>query len=886
MIGKTLGHYQITEKLGEGGMGVVYKARDTHLDRFAALKILPPEKVADAERKRRFVREAKAASALNHPNIVHVYDIDQSDGTDYIAMEHVDGKTLDQRIGRHGLHLNDALKFAVQIADALAKAHSAGIVHRDLKPTNIMVNEDGAVKVLDFGLAKLTELVQGDETASTATIDDEGRPITEEGVIVGTVAYMSPEQAEGKKVDARSDIFSLGSVLYEMVTGQKAFQGTSKLSTLSAILHQEPKPVSGITPATPTDLEKLINRCLRKDPAKRWQTMADVKVALDELKEDSDSARLQAAPAKTRQVTPMRLVVVAAAVVVLAAAGWYWLSRQRVTEPETILTPVPLTSYPGTEDEPTLSPDGSQVAFTWGGEEGENTDIWVKVIGAELPLRLTSNPARDFSPAWSPDGRWIAFCRDLPGQKTALILIPPIGGQERILAENLSHRAAVRGPFLAWMPDSRSLVIASRDNIEENLFLLSIETREMRRLTTGAEDSLPAVSPDGTRLAFCRWTSWANSDLYLMELSGKLGQRPEPRRLTFEYASAVWSAWSADSRALIFSVRKAGVESNLFRVDLSGTGRPQRLAAPARFCSNPVVSRQGNRLVYVQRTEKWDIWRMDIPSPHEKAKPPTKFISTSRSNVAPRFSPDGKSLAFTSDRSGTRQIWVSNSDGSNPVQLTSLGKGTFGWFLPWSPDSSRLAFYGHVEGRREVYVINANGGTPRRLTTTPSEYTMGSANASWSRDGRWILFDRAGGQGSEICRIPAEGGAAVPLIKNEWSPLESPDGKFIYYFEGDPNVAPGLWRVPKEGGEAQQVLDNINDNENYDFVGNEIYFIPKPDAASKYSIECLDTTTGKIRRIATFDHRIYTLTVSPDRRWILWSEEESDSDLMLVENFR
>ena len=239
MIGKTLGHYQITEKLGEGGMGIVYKARDTRLDRFVALKVLPPEKVSDPDRKRRFIQEAKAASALNHPSIITIHDIDQADGIDFIAMEYVGGKTLDQRIGHRGLRLNDTLKYAVQIADALAKAHSAGIVHRDLKPTNIMVNEDGVVKVLDFGLAKLTEQIQGDETASTATFDGEGRPITEEGVIVGTVAYMSPEQAEGKKVDARSDIFSLGSVLYEMVTGQKAFHGTSKLSTLSAILHQE-----------------------------------------------------------------------------------------------------------------------------------------------------------------------------------------------------------------------------------------------------------------------------------------------------------------------------------------------------------------------------------------------------------------------------------------------------------------------------------------------------------------------------------------------------------------------------------------------------------------------------------------------------------------------
>ena len=243
MIGKTISHYQILEKLGEGGMGVVYKARDTHLDRLVAIKVLPAEKVADPERKRRFVQEAKAASALNHPNIITIYDIDQTDGVDFIAMEYVAGKTLDQRIPRKGLRLNETLKLAMQMADALAKAHSAGIIHRDLKPSNVMVTEDGLVKVLDFGLAKLTEVERDEEGTRTTLLQ------TEEGAIVGTVSYMSPEQAEGKKVDARSDIFSFGAVLYEMVTGQKAFQGESKMSTLMAVLKQEPKPVSQLVPA-------------------------------------------------------------------------------------------------------------------------------------------------------------------------------------------------------------------------------------------------------------------------------------------------------------------------------------------------------------------------------------------------------------------------------------------------------------------------------------------------------------------------------------------------------------------------------------------------------------------------------------------------------------
>jgi serine/threonine protein kinase len=288
MIGRTILHYQIVETLGRGGMGVVYKARDTHLDRFVAIKVLPPEKVADPERKRRFVQEAKAASALNHPNIVHIYDIAEAEGIQFIAMEYVPGKTLDQMIGRKGKRLNETLKYAIQIADALAHAHAAGIIHRDLKPSNIMVADNGLVKVLDFGLAKLTETATG-ELAETATLTAKGGPSTEEGTIVGTVAYMSPEQAEGKKVDARSDIFSFGSLLYEMITGRRAFQGQTKVSTLSAILHQEPKAASEIAGETPHELEKIIARCLRKNPDRRFQHMADLKVALEELKEESES---------------------------------------------------------------------------------------------------------------------------------------------------------------------------------------------------------------------------------------------------------------------------------------------------------------------------------------------------------------------------------------------------------------------------------------------------------------------------------------------------------------------------------------------------------------------------------------------------------------------
>jgi serine/threonine protein kinase len=482
MVGKVLAQYQICEKLGERGMGIVWKARDTHLDRFVALKTLPAERLADPERKRRSVQEAKAASALNHPNIVHIYDIAEADGVQFISMEYVPGKTLDQLIGRKGLRVNEALKYAVQIADALAQAHSAGIIHRDLKPSNIIVADNGHVKVLDFGLAKLTEIATG-EFGETATMRGHDRPRTEEGAIVGTVAYMSPEQGEGKKVDARSDIFSFGSVLYEMLTGRQAFHGDSKLSTLSAILKEEPKPVSAVVADTPRDLEKVIIRRLRKDPDRRFQHMADVKVALEELNEESDSGKLTSVAASgspgRRKSRRMWALAGTAVLLIAAVAIGFWFLR-----PRSHLAPkiVPFTNYPGSQITPAFSPDGKQVAFAWDGEQGDNFDIYVKLVDAGAPLRLTNNPANEYAPAWSPDGRYIAFCRDL-GERSEIWMIPALGGVERRLGEPAGCSGG-----LSWSPDGKFLAVSDKSNSRASwgLYRISPGTGDKRKRVKGA----------------------------------------------------------------------------------------------------------------------------------------------------------------------------------------------------------------------------------------------------------------------------------------------------------------------------------------------------------------------------------------------------------------
>jgi len=889
MIGKTLGHYQITEKLGAGGMGVVYKARDLHLDRFVAVKILPPEKVADPDRKRRFVQEAKAASALNHPNIVTIHDITQEGGTDFIVMEYVEGKTLDQRIGHRGLRLNDALKYAVQIADALAKAHSAGIVHRDLKPTNIMVNEDGVVKVLDFGLAKLTEWVQGDQSASTATVDDEGRPITEEGVIVGTVSYMSPEQAEGKKVDARSDIFSLGSVLYEMVTGQKAFQGTSKLSTLSAILHQEPKPVSGITPTIPSDLEKLISRCLRKDPQRRWQTMADLKVALGELKEDSDSGRLQAAPAAAKHVASMRLVIGAVAAFVLiavAAAGWYWLRRQQPTVLETPLKAVPLTTYPGYETAPSFSPDGNFVAFEWCGEAaGANCDIFVKQIGVEPPSQLSNDPAVDFSPAWSPDGLFIAFLRQLSPGKSAVVVVPRTGGQERVLGESDVWQVDtnVGGPGLAWTQDSRGLVIPSVESGKEgpSLFLLSVATLEKRRLTDG-NDTHPAFSPDGRCLIFAR-----GSDIYLLRLGANCEPQGSPQRI-FEATDPYFyaAAWTPDGSQIVFS-SGSFTGGNLWRIAAFASAEARRLPAASEDVGPLAVSRQGNRLAYVALKYKISIWSIDLSGPARSPGTPIQFIPSTRNDFSPAYSPDGKRVAFNSDRSGHIEIWTCNSDGSNVVQLPSIGAAETS-DPKWSPDGRSIAFSASIGGNKDIYVVSANGGAPRRLTTDPK----GDDWPSWSRDGQSIYFRSHRSGSSEIWKIPAAGGDAVQITRNGGDlPQESPDGKLVYYQKGDPYPEHcSVWKLPVGGGEKTRVLDPVLCNGSWVVREEGIYYFAKPDEKGRSEIRLHEFATGITRKILMLDLHSFafaSLTASPGGRTILYSKhDQAGSDLMLVENFR
>ena len=898
MIGRTLTHYEILEPLGEGGMGVVYKARDTRLGRLVAIKVLPTARLSDPEGRRRFVREARAASALSHPNIITIYGIDRAGDVDFIAMEHVVGTPLDRLIPIDGLRLTTALRYAAQIADALAAAHGAGVVHRDLKPSNVMVTDSGLVKVLDFGIAKLIQPPGAGGSDSGSTVTAASLAHTRAGMILGTIAYMSPEQAEGRAVDSRSDIFSFGSVLYEMICGRKAFPGDSQLSTLTAILREDPRRIGELVEDLPAEVERVIQRCLRKDPARRFQHMADVTVALEELKEESESGTLYAAaaaagraPLRQRRWIPIRVAALTG--LVLAGGLATWLGRppgSDATGPA--LTAVALTTYPGLTGFPTFSPDGNQVAFMWNGPNQDNFDVYVKVVGQGPPLRLTADPAEDYSPAWSPDGRAIAFLRDLPGTRLAVMLVAPIGGPERRVAE-VSSRFAALGA-LAWTPDGTSLAVPDQDEQgTEGISLVSTETGIKRRLTSppvaSSHDYAPAFSPDGRTLAFVR-AKRRGADLFVLALSSALAPQGQPSRLMSHDYLFFGVTWTLDARHVL-AVPGTGTRSgSLWRIAADGSGVAERLPFLGDATANPSVSTQGGRLAYAHGTvEDRNIWRLDL-TPEGSRGAPVRICSSTRHDASAQFSPDGTRIAFHSSRSGTEEIWVCNQDGTGAIQVTSLGGPRCG--TPrWSPDARQIAFDANLDGHWDVFTVPAAGGAVRRLTTEPTD----EAVPSWSHDGRSIYFrsDRSGS--TEIWKMPVAGGAAARVTgQGGFAALESPDGGSLYYTKTD-DGRDGLWTMPVAGGEEARVIDAVIATRAFVVTGDSIYFIRGLASDGSYfvsrtvtdTIEVHNLRTRQTRTLARVDNPWLYLSVTPDGGSLLYSQNDrADNELRLVEPFK
>ena len=890
MIGQTISHYRITAKLGEGGMGVVYKAEDTKLDRPVALKFLAPHLLRDEEGRKRFEREAKAAAKLDHPNICTVYEIDEDNGRTFIVMAFLEGLPLSKRISSGPLQLNEGLAVAAQIAEGLEAAHEKGVVHRDIKPDNLMLlkGSRGLVKIMDFGLAQLAG----------------SSKLTRGGSTLGTMAYMSPEQAQGADVDHRTDIWSLGVVLYEMVCGKTPFRGEFDQAVVYSIVNEAPEPLTALRTGVPKELERIVDKCLAKEPGSRYQHVDELLVDLRELQKERQSGESRApaggAPASAFAGKPASRTgwyVAASAVVaalLIAASAWLGVFEPASQPPQEPMQVVPLTTYPGFESYPSFSPDGAQVAFSWNGENQDNFDIYVKEIDSDTPLRLTSSPAPDWYPVWSPDGRQIAFVRgEATTEKAAVVLIPAIGGPEREVAEFGPFPAAGFLPphYQAWLPDGNGLVVADKSSSEEPfaLFILSTETGGKRRLTSppaeSVGDSGPAFSPDGRTLAFVRTARYLVADLYVLSLSGDLTPQEDPQRLTFENGPIEKPVWMPDGRRIVFS---RGFDApGLWRVTVSGSGRPEQLAAAGLRSSFPAISRQGNRLAFAQGVFNANIRRMQVPDVESSPSSPTQFLSSTRWESRPQYSPDGKRIVFESDRTGVVGIWISDSDGSNPAPL-HLQEGALSVAPCWSPDGQRIAFGSNPEGHQDIYVISTSGGKPLRLTADPADDMM----PSWSRDGQWVYFASRRGGRQEIWKISAAGGEAVQLTRNGGAvALESVDGKFVYYTK-ETAPATALWKVPVDGGKESRVLESVTW---WNFVVAEqgIYFIPAlnaDDPDSGYSLQFFDFARDKVKTIARLPtprgQISFGLAVSPNERTILYTQiDDPSSDLMLIEGF-
>jgi serine/threonine protein kinase len=884
MIGETLLHYQISDKIGEGGMGAVFKAVDTHLDRPVAIKVLPPDRVADPERKQRFIQEAKAASALRHPNIIVIHDIAFDGGRDFMVMEFVEGKSLDHLIGRKGLKLNEALGYAVQIADGLAKAHSAGIVHRDLKPTNIMVTDDGLVKILDFGLAKLMESIPATEAPDagpTLTMGRFEKPRTEEGYILGTAAYMSPEQAEGKKIDARSDIFSFGAVLYEMLTGRRAFHRDSQIKTLAAVLNEEPPPATVANEAIPQEVERVLSRCLRKDPQRRWQTMSDLRVALQDLKEDSESGKLLSAvsaavaPARAKKRTAL-LAVPIAVLAVAAAAILLKLFVFKAKAPVEFEAPTRLTFDSGFTSSPTVSADGNLIAYASDRDGTHTYDIWVQHIATGSARRLTDHPADDWYPSISPDQSKVVFRSERDGGGIYLVDVQTRQVQ-KIVDGGYSPRFSPDGSLIAYF-----VVPASGDPERCQIALTSPDGRSTRPLhpdfcvSYTAQGQLPVWSPDGKHIIFRgrRVGDRKSMDWWVAPVGeGEPVQTHAMENLGPTDMVQFPVGWAGNDIYFISGSTIEGV--NIFRVPIDPSdwtikGPAESLTMAPLMINYVFVARDG-RVFYTAMKGVMAPW-------YVTAKPDDAFVSAE----APRkFSPDLlQKLWPTVSRDGTRIAFVAygghqasdivvrlrdlttEQETNIPTQGASLGLAP-----RLSPDGSILAYRDRISGSWRTFVVPAGDTSGREVCASCLllDFFPGNAFA--------LIFGKSGG----LEKLNLQTGETTPVLADAQRSIQdaslSPEGKWIAVLAGETDGRAAIRIFPIDGrqgaSDAEKEAIPIAEDSRYlstpDWSpnGRYLYFISeKNDRASVFAQE-LDlrtkTPVGAARE----------LYFSPDSRFAL-----------------
>ncbi len=824
-IGQTITHFRIVERLGAGGMGVVYKAHDSRLGRHVALKFLSDRYAQNRLALERFQREARTASELNHPHICTLHDIGEHAGQPFLVMELLEGRTLKQRLAGQPLPTDELLELGIQIADALDAAHAKGIVHRDIKPANLFVTRREQAKVLDFGLAKLVAGRQPVGVAAQPLTEEEEGPLSSPGTVLGTVAYMSPEQARGQELDARTDLFSFGVVLYEMATGRRPFQGNTSAVIFDAILNKTPLSPLELNPGLPVELEQIINKAIEKGRELRCQTAAELRADLKRLKRDLDSGRTRAAnvtvtatlPVPPRPRWPRRLAWSAACgILALLLGGVVWLQffrtvPQATPQPTTdasskpvlpTLRPSFLTTDSGSYYQPAFSPDGTRIAFVWDGAKGDNFDIYVRDIRTGAQVRLTEDPADDFSPVWRPpDGSHIAFARfEKDKGEGGIFLMDALTGGRPIRLCSHSLPAPWRadplfGCSLTWSPDGKTLAFPSREaaNDPPRIVRLDVETRTQQPLTVPSPghrgDFLPTFSGDGRWLAFLRDRSYRTADIYLAPATGG-----EPVQFTKDNVYIAGLAWTPDSQYLVFSSNREGGLRRLWRNAVAG-GNPEVLSGVGEEASDVAIAAQGHRLAYVRAFDEAHLWRMKRPATPEERPAATRFAPSRRWEAFAQYSRDSKRVTFVSDSSGSMEIWVCDSEGlTSPIKLTSFTPHMTG--TPrLSHDGQDVVFDSRKSGRSAIWAVGVEDGRPPRQLTTGQE----DITPSWSRDKQWVYFSSPRRENDQIWKVRFQEGQKgqekqLTTKQGGRAPFESADGKWVYYY-AHPTKTPSIWRV-------------------------------------------------------------------------------------------
>jgi serine/threonine protein kinase/Tol biopolymer transport system component len=814
--GTRLGRYEIKSPLGVGGMGEVYLAMDAELNRLVALKFLPAGVASDERRMTRFVQEARAASALNHPNIITIYDIGQTeDGTRFFATEFIDGETLRERLNRGGMKLGEVLDVASQIASALVAAHAAGIVHRDIKPENVMLRHDGYVKVLDFGLAKLAGNPASSVDTEAAT---RALAVTDPGSVMGTVAYMSPEQAAGKDVDARTDIWSLGVVLYEMLTGRTPFAGRSSSHTIVAILDEEPPPLARFVADAPEALQELVADALTKDREARFQTSKQMLAKLRRLK-----GRLDAGTSLDHSIAP-NLITRAS-----HDAADFTASLDSQTRTGATATPQ-TTAHTGGVAAATQA-SGAVVAERPWGHRRARTVAWTAVVFAaicglafgvyryasrsqtgSLPFAQLQNMKFTKLPAVgvtlhaviSPDGKLVARVAYEAGKSSLRLRQVATPNEKEIVAPSDDNYVGVifsrDGEFLYY-------VKGKSGQFFHELFRVSVLGGEPQKVVFDI-DSVPSLSPDGKRLAFVRRMPKTDEDTLVLANADGGGEQVIATR---QRPSVMESpAWSPDGRTVAFTINgrdDAGYFVHVEEVNVAD--RSSRVISGERWRSIGGVAwlPDGSGLIINARDRAslpgtpLQIWHVGYPEGSSRRVTNDLNYYNTLSLTA-----DARTLLAVENEGGVFNLWLApNGDAARARQLTADGTGDQ---PAWTPDG-RLVYYSQASGNGDIWVMNADGGGRRQLTTDENNDSCPSV----SPDGRFIAFVSNRGVGWGVWRMNADGSDAKELMRNVDQgdvPQWSPDSRFVFYCTRDQNGRLAFWKVSADGGEPAKVADSID----------------------------------------------------------------------------